>query len=124
MQLGAKLIHEVTIFVQRDARRVRQLSYEQSQQGYTAADLTVLAPHVTAGGVRQIAFQQAPTAILWVVTNDGKLCGMTFEKEQNVFGWHVHETDGDIETVAVLHGTPADEVWCGVKRTIYEQAEP
>lgn len=116
MAIGAKMVHEVTIFVQRDARRVRQLSYTDSQQSYTAGDLTVLAPHVTAGGVRQMAFQQAPTAILWVVTNDGKLAGMTFEREQNVFGWHIHDTDGEIETVAVLHGTPADEVWCGVKR--------
>jgi hypothetical protein len=116
MAMGAKMVHEVTIFVQRDARRVRQLSYTEAQQSYTAGDLTVLSPHVTAGGVRQMAFQQAPTAILWVVTNDGKLAGMTFEREQNVFGWHIHDTDGKIETVAVLHGTPADEVWCGVKR--------
>jgi hypothetical protein len=116
MALGAKMVHEVTIFVQRDARRVRQLSYTNAQQSYTAGDLTVLAPHVTAGGIRQMAFQQAPTAILWAVTNDGRLAGMTFEREQNVFGWHVHDTDGEIETVAVLHGTPADEVWCGVKR--------
>jgi hypothetical protein len=73
---------------------------------------------VTAGGVIQIAFQQAPSAIVWLVTGEGKLIGMTFEREQNVFGWHVHDTDGVIESVAVLHGTPADEVWIGVKRTI------
>lgn len=118
MNLGALMAHEVTVFVQRDGRRIRQLSYTDAQQSYTAADLTVLAPHVTLGGVRQVAFQQAPTAILWVVTEDGKLAGMTFEREQNVFGWHVHETDGVIESVAVLHGTPADEVWVAVKRTI------
>lgn len=118
MALSAKMIHEVTIFVQRDGQRVRQMTYQDTQQGYTAADLTVLAPHVTAGGVLQIDFQQAPTAILWVVTAKGKLAAMTFEREQNVFGWHLHDTDGDIETLCVLHGTPADEVWVGVKRTI------
>jgi hypothetical protein len=117
MSLGAKMAHEVTLFVQRDGRRVRQLSYTDAQQSFTAADLTVLAPHVTEGGVRQVAFQQAPT-IVWVITNEGKLCGMTFEREQNVFGWHVHETDGEFESVCVLHGTPADEVWCVVKRVI------
>lgn len=120
MALGAKLAHEVTVFVQRDGRRLRQLSYTQAQQSFTASDLTVLAPHVTAAGVRQLAFQQAPTAVLWVVTGDGKLAGMTFEREQNVFGWHVHETDGEIETIAVLHGTPADEVWLGVRRRIVD----
>jgi len=127
----ARLAHEVTLFVQRDGRRLRQLSYTQSQEGYTAADLTVLAPHVTAGGIRQLTFQQAPTAIVWAVTNEGRLIGMTFEREQNVFGWHVHSTfsraeddplfdpeDGRIETVAVLHGTPSDEVYIGVKRKV------
>jgi hypothetical protein len=118
MPLGATMAHEVTVFVQRDGRRVRQLSYTDAQQSFTAGDLTVFAPHVTEGGVRQMAFQQAPTAVLWAVTSEGKLCGMTFELAQEVFGWHVHDTDGEIETVAVLHSTPADEVWCGVKRKV------
>ena len=34
--------------------------FTEAQQSFTAGDLTVLAPHMTEGGVRQMAFQQAP----------------------------------------------------------------
>lgn len=108
---------DVTLFIQRDGRRIRQLVYDNGQQGYTAADLTVLASHITEGGIVQVAYQQSPTAVVWAVTGKGKLIGMTFEKEQNVFGWHVHDTDGFIETVAVTQGTP-DTLTLGVAREI------
>lgn len=112
----ARLAQDVTLFVQRDGRRLRQLIYDSAQQGYSASDLTVLASHVTRGGIVQLAFQQAPTPIVWAVTGTGRLIGMTFEREQNVFGWHVHDTDGFIESVAVIPGTPSDEVWLVVNR--------
>jgi hypothetical protein len=46
----------------------------------------------------------------------GRLLGMTYEVEQNVFGWHVHETDGTVESVAVIRGENTDEVWFQVNR--------
>lgn len=116
--IAARRANDVTLFVQRDMRRVRQMTYAQGQEGFIASDLTVLASHVTAGGIRQIAFQQSPQAIVWAVTNDGQLIGMTFEKDQNVFGWHRHTTLGTVESVAVLHGTPSDEVHVCVRRMI------
>jgi hypothetical protein len=116
--LPARRANDVTLFIQRDGRRIRQMTFADGQQGFVASDVTVLASHVTKGGIRQLAFQQTPTAIIWCVTASGQLIGMTFEKDQNVFGWHRHITDGAIETVAVLHGTPSDEVWVGVRRTV------
>jgi hypothetical protein len=120
-QLPAKRANDVTLFVQRDGRRIRQMAYAQGQEGFVASDITVLASHITKSGIKQLAFQQAPQAIIWCVTNAGKLVGMTFEKDQNVFGWHQHDTDGHIETIALLHGTPSDELWLGIRRTINGQ---
>jgi hypothetical protein len=116
--LPARRANDVTLFIQRDGRRIRQMAYAQGQEGFVASDLTVLASHITRGGIRQMAFQQAPQAIIWAVTELGQLVGMTFEKDQNVFGWHRHFTDGFVESIAILHGTPSDEVWCAVRRTI------
>jgi hypothetical protein len=41
---------------------------------------------------------------------------MTFEQEQNVFGWHVHNTDGFVESVGVVYGIDSDQVWLQVRR--------
>jgi hypothetical protein len=90
---------------------------------WSASDLTVLAEHVTQKGVSQFAVSTNPFSILWAISDDGKLLGMTYEVEQNVFGWHVHETDGLIESVAVVRGTNADEVWLAVNRGGVRQIE-
>ena len=63
-------------------------------------------------------YQQQPDSILWCVNGDGELLGMTYEREQNVIGWHRHTTDGTIESVASIYGSSDDEVWLSVKRTI------
>ena len=116
--LPAALVHEVPVFVERTGRKVRRVTYSSEEEKFIGSNLTVLAEHVTAGGITQMAFQQQPNAILWTVTGDGELVGMTFENEQNVYGWHRHITNGLIESVAVVYGTDADEVWVSVLRTI------
>lgn len=114
--LPAQLVGEVAVFVQRGGRKLRRIAPRSDSDAWTAADLTVLAEHVTGSGIVQTAFSSNPNAILWAVTTDGVLVGMTYEQEQNVFGWHVHETDGFVESVAVIYGSGADEVWLAVRR--------
>lgn len=114
--VAAILASEVVVFVQRGGRRVRRIAPRSANESWSTADMTVLAEHIARAGIRQMAYGSNPNAILWAVTEDGKLLGMTLEVEQNVFGWHVHETDGFIESVAVVYGAEADEVWLSVLR--------
>lgn len=112
----AILAGEVVVFVQRGGRRVRRIAARSDNTPWATADMTTLADHVAAKGIVQMAYGSNPNAVLWAVTTDGKLLGLTLEVEQNVFGWHVHETDGLIESVAVVYGQEADEVWVSVLR--------
>ena len=114
--VAAILAGEVVAFVQRGGRRVRRIGARSDNTPWSTADMTVLSEHVAKNGIVQMAFGSNPGSILWAVTGDGKLLGMTLEVEQNVFGWSVHETDGTIESVAVVYGTDADEVWVSVLR--------
>lgn len=116
--IGALLVNDVTLFIQRQARRVREMTYALQSDRYVAADLTLLAEHITEGGVLQIAYQQQRNSIVWGVTADGKLIGLTYEREQTVVGWHRHVTDGTFESVATVYGAGEDEVWLVVNRTI------
>jgi hypothetical protein len=116
--LGALLVNDVTLFIQRQARRVREMTYALQSDRYVAADLTLLAEHITEGGVLQIAYQQQRNSIVWGVTEDGKLIGLTYEREQEVVGWHRHVTDGTFESVATIYGAGEDEVWMVVNRTL------
>ena len=94
-----RLINEVVMFVQRQGRKVRELTFAFEKDGWVSPDLTVLAPHITGRGIVETAFQQQPDAVFWIITADGTLAGMTYERDQNVVGWHAHETDGVFESV-------------------------
>ena len=116
--LEARLLGDVIVFVQRNTRKVRELTYRFDQDKFVAPDLTLVAEHITAGGIVQLAVQQLPYNTLWAVTGNGKLISMTYEREQDVVGWTHHETQGTVESVAVVFGTRNDEVYIVVKRTI------
>jgi hypothetical protein len=108
------------LFLQRGSRKLRQFTYSGGAGGQgQASDLTVLAEHITDGGIRQMAFQQQPDPIIWAVTNDGVLLSLTYEADQNVIAWARHTSGtGLFESVSTIYGgdSGADEVWVSVKR--------
>ncbi|GAT33294.1 hypothetical protein TSACC_21707 [Terrimicrobium sacchariphilum] len=120
--LRALIVNDVVLFVQRQGRKVRELLYSNQTESMVAQDLTLLSEHVTKGEILETAFQQQPDAIYWTITGTGQLVGLTYERLQNVVGWHRHTTDGTFESVATTYGANgADEVWVAVKRTVNGQ---
>lgn len=107
------------LYVQEQGKILRDLFYDWNVESFIGEDLTLLSEHLTKSEtIIQMAFQREPNSVLWCVRSDGKLLGLTYYKEQEVFGWHIHETDGSFESVAVIPGANEDEVWFVVKRTI------
>ncbi|MBF0188920.1 MAG: hypothetical protein HQL50_13440 [Magnetococcales bacterium] len=114
-------VGEVMIYNQRYGREVRQLAYQYEADSYVSPDLTLLSEHITKGGVRDMAYAQGPDSILWCARNDGQLLGLTYEKNQDVVGWHRHTlggSDAAVESVAVIPGAERSELWMSVSRTI------
>lgn len=106
------------LFLQRGSRKLRNFVYSAQEAGGSSDDLSLLAEHITLGGIRQFAFQQQPDPVVWCVTNTGVLLSMTYEAPQNVTAWARHTTAGTVESVAVIYGdgTGSDEVWVSVSR--------
>ncbi|MDA8178293.1 MAG: hypothetical protein M0T69_01960 [Deltaproteobacteria bacterium] len=109
------------LFVQAHGRKVREITYDLQKDTFVAPDLTRFAEHITAGGgIVDMAYQQEPDSILWCVTADGVLLGLTYNREEEVIGWHRHVTDGLFESVAVIPDAVnhRDQLWAVVNRTI------
>ena len=87
-------IANVTMFLQRAKRKVRELVYNYEVDGYIAPDMTILAEHITEGGLTSFAYQQEPDSILWATRNDGTLLGLTYQRNEKVIGWHRHILGG------------------------------
>lgn len=121
--VGAEVVGDALVFVDRQGFSVRQMLFSIATSKYMSADLTVLAENILNQGAVQIAYerQAQKNGFLWLTTVEGELVGMTYELEQEIFGWHRHTSDGDsFESVAVLPGKDGndDEVWLVVSRLI------
>jgi hypothetical protein len=46
------------------------------------------------------------------------LLGLTYLREQDVWGWHRHDTDGDIEQICVVPEATEDALYAIIRRTI------
>jgi len=107
------------LYVQAQGSRVRELAYSWEANAYRTTDVSIMAPHRFNGyTVSQMAYSRAPDAILWAVRNDGTLLGMTYVPDQQVYGWHAHDTDGAFESVCVVSEGNEDVLYAVVRRTI------
>ena len=124
--LDAIAAGNATLFLQRAKRKVRELAYNFDVDGYIAPDMTILAEHITEGGITQMAYQQEPNQIVWMVRADGQLIGFTYQREQQVTAWHRQVFGGSFdsgsaicESVAVIPTDNSEyQVWVIIKRTI------
>ena len=89
-------VADVTLFLQRAKRKLREFRYagEVNTSGYAAADMTILAEHITQGTMLDMTYQQEPDSIVWMVRGDGVLIGMTYRREEEVVAWHQHKIGG------------------------------
>jgi hypothetical protein len=109
------------IFVQRQGRRIRELreaSAYANPGDQVDPDLTLLAEHITEGGISQMDYARLPDPLVFTIRADGVMPVMTYNREQNITAWARYTTQGNFESVACIYGTPSDEVWVVVKRTI------
>ena len=119
-------VGNATLFLQRAKRKIRELAYNFDVDGYIAPDLTILAEHITEGGIAEMAYQEEPLAIIWCVRDDGQLIALTYQREQEVVAWHRHIIGGSFgtgnavcESVAVIPTEDSEyELYMIVKRTI------
>ena len=119
-------VGNVTLFLQRAKRKIRELAYNFDVDGYVAPDMTILAEHISETGINEMSYQQEPNQIIWAVREDGKLVGLTYQREQQVVAWHQHIFGGAFstgnavcETVATIPTNDKEyQTWIIVKRTI------
>ena len=105
------------VYVQHQGSIVRDLTYSYDVDKYTGDDVSLLAAHLFDGHkLTSITYQQTPNSIVWCTRDDGVLLGMTYIKEQDVYAWHQHTTQGEFVDVCSIPGRNEDELWAVIKR--------
>lgn len=112
------------LYVQRSGRTVREFAYVFEADGYKSPSMSQLASHLGAIPFVEMDYAAEPHSILWIRRADGTLVGMTYNRDENVVGWHRHNLSGGVvESLTVIPQKDGlqDALWCVVKRTINGQ---
>jgi len=105
-------------FVQRANRKLRAMAYKYDSDTFGSPDMSVLSEHATKSGIIDMAYQQEPESILYLVRADGVMATMTVDRDQDVIGWARQITNGAFESVASIPVADGDQVWCVVRRNV------
>ncbi len=98
---------------------VRELGYDRDANGFITGDLSLRAPHLFDNlTITDMALAKAPIPIVWMVSSNGKLLGLTYVPEQQLGAWHQHDTQGTFESVACVSEGNDDVTYAIIKRTI------
>lgn len=98
---------------------VRELAYNWQAGGYLTGDMSLRAPHLFDSlTLLDMAYSKSPQPIIWFVSSNGKLLGVTYVPEQSIGAWHQHDTDGVFESIAVVAEGDEDVLYAVVRRTI------
>lgn len=115
------------LFLQRSARKLREYIYNFDTDSYTAQNLTLLSEHITGTGIVDMAYSQEPNQVVWMACSCGTLVGMTYERTEDVIGWHRHKIGGNafVESVASIPHWDGDQdaLFMVVRRTIDGQTK-
>lgn len=113
------IVGNSALFIQDRGSVVRDIAWKFDSDGYDGVDLSIFAAHLCEGfSLVSMAFQQSPNSVVWIVRSDGVLLGLTYVREQEVVGWHWHDTDGFIENVCCVPEAGGDALYICVRRVV------
>jgi hypothetical protein len=98
---------------------VREMTYQWQSNGYISQDISLMAPHLFDYlTIVDMAYARSPYPIIWCVSSNGNLLGLTYSPRQQVSAWHHHDTDGAFESIAIVVEGNEDVLYAIVRRTV------
>lgn len=113
-------IDQQVLFTQRGARTIREAAYSYETDNVKTPSMTQLASHLGIIPFTQMVYAAEPHSIVWCRRTDGSVVGLTYNRDEDVVGWHRHDFGGEVESMIVLPATDQrqDTLWMIIKRDI------
>lgn len=105
------------------------LAYTFYTNSYTPQEISILAPHLFGEekAPKRMVWTEEPDKLLWVLREDGALLSLTYMKEQEIFAWAQHHTDGFIRDICSYSRPDRDSMILFIERdgtTFIEELAP
>jgi hypothetical protein len=101
------------ILTPRGKEEVTELTSSFETSGYIKRDLSVLASHLFKDRrIIRWAYAREPDSVIWCILDNGKLLGITYFKEYDIWAWHEHTTPlGEgFKDIAVIPNSSDDNI--------------
>lgn len=101
-------------------RNLREVSYSFQADGYTTRSLSLFASHLGIPQFTQMVYAADPSSVVWFRRDDGSVVGFTYNKDEDVLGWHTHDFSGVVESMSSIQSTTNKQniLWMVINRTI------
>lgn len=117
-RLSPLVIDNVVFYKPVTGASVRTIGYSFDVDGYDTSDISIFSPHFFEDfDIVSWAYAQEPRSVIWAVRDDGALLCFTWEKEQQVWGWTLCQTDGLFKSVCVISENGEDRLYAIVERS-------
>lgn len=118
LPIKAQKIGASIIYVSKQGVGLRNILYSFQKDGYESLDISLYGKHLLYSGIKKMIYQELPCKILWIVTNNGDLIGLTYMAEQEVLAYHRHDVGGIVEDITVIPNPENnyEDLWIEVKR--------
>ena len=114
--LPPEVVENSVVFSQ-NGSTLRDYGFNFESGGYKGSDLTTFASHLFEGRrIVSTAFAKLPDPVFWVVLDDGKFLSLTYFREQQIFAWCRHSTDGLVKQVEVTNQPQKSETYFLIER--------
>lgn len=98
---------------------LRSLGYTFEKDGYKGNNLSIFASHFfQRHTLTHIVYCEEPSSVLWCLRDDGVLLALTWQQEQDVWGWTLCETAGAVESICCVSENGVDTLYATVRRVI------
>jgi hypothetical protein len=114
-------IDSQVLYVQRSGRTLREFAYVYEADGYKSPSMSTLASHLGVSPFVKVTYTAEPYSIVWLLREDGLVKGLTYNRDENVVGWHSHDFSGGIvESISSIPSQDQlqDELWLVIRRTV------
>jgi hypothetical protein len=110
-------------YVSESSLKLKELYYDFGIDNYISRDATIFNSHITESGIVDIDYQAEPDPTAWCARVDGQLIGFSYDKTNEVEGWHRHILGGANAAVKAVGCIPrpdlsGNDLWLIVSRTI------
>jgi hypothetical protein len=106
-------------FVRGRRTEVMNLTYNADKYAYVGQNASFLSRHFLVNSqIVDWDYAKDPYGVIWSVRADGKFCSTTYSSELGTYGWGEHDTDGSMESIAVIPEGSEDAVYFIARRVI------